>query len=217
MKGIGAKLRQVLLRAALGWLAIASTAWPQSLCFDSEGRVVESRYDASHSIAYRYDTVGNLTNLVVSGTQGETDGDGDSMPDAWEWVWFYGLTNTAAGDFNGDTVSNLEHYQDQTDPTDPDSDGDGMPNADELLAGTSPTNAASCLRIEVLVTTNASGAVIGWQSVAGKRYRMQRATNLTAGGFSNLKTNITASPVMNVYTDTTASGVGPYHYRIELE
>ncbi len=200
----------------MAWAALTVTARSQSFVFDSDGRLSESRLSSTQRVNYAYDSFGNITQSVAIGIQGEADTEGDTLPDAWELVWFNGLTNTAAGDFNQDTISNLKHYQDQTDPTDPDTDGDGMWNTDELLAGTQPTNAASVFQVSSL-RFQASNSVISWSSVAGKKYRLQRSSGLLTTNFSNLKTNITATPTINVYTDETATGAGPYHYRISTE
>ena len=45
------------------------------------------------------------------------DTDGDDMPDAWEWACFGNMTNTAAGDNDGDGVGNYEEYIADTQPT----------------------------------------------------------------------------------------------------
>lgn len=194
---------------------LTGSAGAQQFSFDSGGRLVEVRYDGSHSIRYRYDEGDNLTNVIVTASLAETDIDGDAMPDAWELVYFNNTTNSAAGDFNRDTVSNLRHYQDGTDPTNPDTDGDHQSNVDELLAGTSPTNADSCLQMESLARTNAAGVVVGWQSVTGRSYRLVRASHVVTGQWSMVVGSITGVPPQNVYTDS--AGGGPYHYRVELE
>ena len=87
----------------------------------------------------RLTDAGNYTVIITSGAGQQTissgailsvlaDFDGDGLPDAWE----------AAYGFNTNTVNNAA-----LDP-----DGDGLTNRDEYVAGTNPTNALSCLRIE---------------------------------------------------------------------
>ena len=201
----------------MGWLCVmllTVEAMAQSYRHDSEGRLVETRYDATHHIVYGYDTVGNLTNLSVTGTQAETDTDGDGMPDAWEWVYFNNLTNAADGDPNLNGKNNLWEYQNGYDPMDPDSDGDGAPNTDETAAGTDPLNPESVFEVSVC-GVRVSGNVVQWYSVTNKYYRIERSTNLPA--FSQLRTNILATPPLNSHTDTTASGSGPWLYRIHQE
>ena len=65
--------------------------------------------------------------------------------------------------------------------------------------------------LEQMGRTNA-GLVIHWSSVDGKRYRVERATNLL-GEFNVLvKTNIFGVAPLNTETDTTATGVGPWSW-----
>ncbi|MBU0676563.1 MAG: hypothetical protein KJ626_00470 [Verrucomicrobia bacterium] len=195
----------------------SNLAFGQACTFDAMQRLTGVRYGVTNTVSYSRDTMGLITNWVCQGGFAETDTDADALPDAWEYVWFDLLTNTASGDYNQDTISNLKHFEDGTDPTDPDTDGDGMSNVDELSAGSSPTNAASCFQMETFSRTNAPGIIVRWQSFTGKKYRLQRASNLVAETFSNLRTNITATPAINVHTDETATGAGPYHYRVQVE
>lgn len=57
--------------------------------------------------------------LTMNGSRITDDSDGDGMPDGWEVQHFGGLTQTAAGDYDGDGVNNLTEYQDGTNPADP--------------------------------------------------------------------------------------------------
>jgi YD repeat-containing protein len=154
----------------------------QTCAFDAQGRLTMVKYSSTQTVAYAYDDAGNITNQVVSGILGEPDTDSDSLPDAWEWVWLNSLTNTAAGDFNQDTISNLKHYQDGTDPADPDTDHDGMLNVDEIVAGTSPTNASSRFMVSGYTLTQASNRqVVTWSTVTGRFYDVDSTTNLLLG------------------------------------
>ncbi len=206
----------IVLIATVALLGSTHPASAQTCTFDAEGRLTLVRYSSTQIVAYAYDAAGNITNSIQTGTMTEPDTEPDGLPDAWELVWFNNLTNTAAGDFNQDTINNLKHYQDGTDPADPDTDGDHSSNVDELAAGTDPTNAASVFQVSGF-RSQVSGPVVSWSSVTGKKYRVQRSTNLAAAGFSSLKTNITATPTINVHTDETATAVGPYHCRVQLE
>ena len=97
-----------------------------------------------------------------------------------------------------------------------DSDGDGMRDEAEVRAGTDATNAASLLAVQAV--SSSAWAVVRWPSVAGKAYRLQRATNLVSGVFSvNVATNLAATPPLNSWTDSTATAAGPWFYRVRLE
>ncbi len=54
-----------------------------------------------------------VSTLVIVG-----DSDGDGMSDAWERLWFGGLSEPANGDYDLDGISNLAEYLAGTNPTD---------------------------------------------------------------------------------------------------
>jgi hypothetical protein len=93
-------------------------------------------------------------------TSGDTDKDG--LPDAWELANFGSLT---AG-------------------PDDDPDGDGMSNRAEFLAGTSPVNAASALRLS-LQPAAAGGMQLQFTRAAGRIYVLRGAAEL-AGPWEKL-------------------------------
>ena len=97
-----------------------------------------------------------------------------------------------------------------------DSDGDGMNNWQEWIAGTNPTNATSVLKVLAPpATNNASGIKITWQSVLGKYYSVQRATNLgVPSPFTTIVSGIFGQNGTTSYTDTTATNPVPYFFRI---
>ena len=108
-----------------------------------------------------------------------TDCDDDGMPDAWELGHFSALTNVSARS---------------------DWDGDGFPDAWEYLAGTQPTNGASALQLKESTQPAAGACRLQWDSVAGKRYRILRSTNLN-NGFTLIQAGVGANAPLNVYTD----------------
>jgi uncharacterized GH25 family protein len=125
------------------------------------------------------------------------DANYNDVPDAWETQHFGGL-----GWMSDDS----------------DWDEDGSSDLSEYWAGTNPTNNVSFLGVVGNeVRTSGAAFIIRWSSVAGKTYRIERATNLMAGFNANVKTGITATPTMNTETDTTAGVEGPVFYRVRLE
>jgi len=64
------------------------------------------------------------------------DADRDGLPDVWELYYFGNLTNTPAGDPDGDSQSNAYEFLHGTDPTifnfSGDTDNDGLPDAWEM-------------------------------------------------------------------------------------
>jgi hypothetical protein len=83
----------------------------------------------------------------------DADTDADGLPDSWET--FQGVSGSAADD-----------------------DGDGSDNLREYLAGTDPLNPASLFRANVL-TMGSAGLQLSWQSVPGRVYQIEAATDLS--------------------------------------
>jgi len=98
-----------------------------------------------------------------------------------------------------------------------DSDGTGMLNWQKWIAGLNPTNPASVLAmIPPAAPNNSSGATFSWQSVSGRNYFIQRASNLSTG-FSTIQNNIPGQDGTTTFTDATATGAGPYFYRVGVQ
>jgi T5SS/PEP-CTERM-associated repeat protein len=95
----------------------------------------------------------------------------------------------------GDGISNGWKQKYGFDPFDPtvagaDPDHDGVNNLQEYLAGTIPTNAASCFKITSLTPTNGN-LKLSWSAVGGKSYVVQTNSDLS-------KSFADASPVIAV-------------------
>ena len=56
----------------------------------------------------------------------ENDTDADGLPDLWEIQKFADLSQSGAGDWDGDGVTNFQEYQNNLEPKLGDSDGDGL-------------------------------------------------------------------------------------------
>jgi hypothetical protein len=91
-----------------------------------------------------------------------------------------------------------------------DYDGDGMNNADEDLAGTSPLNQNSVLRILTL----ANGNLLTWSSVPDKTYRVLATTDLTTNPVP-ISGVITAAGPTASYLDNAATNSRKF-YRINV-
>lgn len=89
------------------------------------------------------------------------DSDGDTLPDAWELA--YGFS----------TNSPLDRLAD--------ADGDGLSNADEYLAGTNPTNAASCLQVEAAI--EAGRAALRFDAISNRTYTIEYSTSPRGAGW----------------------------------
>ena len=146
------------------------------------------------------DVVPGLQGLVRTGGRlnllRTVDTDRNGLPDWWEQTYFGQLTGV--------------------DPN-TDSDHDRESNLAEWLAGTVPTNAASCLRLLTPGMTASNTAVLRWPSVAGKFYRLERATNLLTGFNTVVRSNIAATPPTNSEVDAVSVPGRLRLYRIRLE
>ena len=98
-----------------------------------------------------------------------------------------------------------------------DADGDGASNFAEWVAGTNPTNPASCLRLLTPAVTATNSVIVQWPSVAGKTYLLERSTNLIIGFDAILRSNIAATPPTNSEPDTLTLPTQPRYYRILVE
>lgn len=117
----------------------------------------------------------------------------------YSWLWQFGLATDGSADF--------------ADP-----DGDGLNNWQEWRAGTTPTNAASVLKVNSVMPTNDfSQATITWQSVSGKMYVIDRASDLAAqSAFSTVASNIVGQVGTTSYTDTNATSNAAF-YRVGVQ
>ena len=95
-----------------------------------------------------------------------------------------------------------------------DPDADGLNNQAEYLAGTSPTNAASLLKIQRVVQ-DGTGSAITWQSVAGKKYQVFSRADLSSATWQTLGAPVTASGPTKSVLDASATS-GFRFYRVQV-
>ena len=134
--------------------------------------------------------------ISISVIEMQADNDRDDLPDEWEFQFSASLTNLS---FSSDR------------------DGDRLCDGHEFLAGTDPTNTASCLRLLEPELEPGTGVVVRWHSVSDRWYRLDRSSNLLCGFTHVVMTNIPAVPPTNTVSDSVSDIDKCLFYRIGLE
>jgi subtilisin family serine protease len=124
------------------------------------------------------------------------DTDGNGLPDWWEQSYFGHLTGTSP-------LADADH--------------DGQSNLAEWLAGTNPTNSASCLSLTPVRVEGPNKYALRWPSTPGLFYRLLGSTNLEAGFTQVILTNIPATPPLNTLSAPALPSASPEFYRLQLE
>jgi len=120
----------------------------------------------------------------------------------------------------GDGIPNSWKQQNGLDPFDPnlgsqDPDGDGLSNLQEYFAGTSPTNAASALRI-IGVVPEGNNLRVTWATAAGKTNALERSATVGTN-FAGIFTVINTTGTVTNYLDVGAVTNTPAgFYRVRL-
>ncbi|HTI97275.1 MAG TPA: lamin tail domain-containing protein [Dongiaceae bacterium] len=126
------------------------------------------------------------TNLIT-----QTDSDGDHLPDSWELAYFGTLARDGSGDF----------------------DGDGLTDAQEFLAGTSPVDAMSYLKLDL--SLDGSGTSLQFHAVAGRSYTVLYREAFGSGNWLRLQDVPASGSDTNVtVTDPGAGKLGSRFYRL---
>lgn len=137
-----------------------------------------------------------LTGLITLANR-STSSYGDGIPDSWRLRYFGTVDNILS-------VSNA------------DADGDGVNNWKEYIAGTDPTDPASCLRAgtDQAVAQNQQDSVVYWPSVSGKQYVIERSANLFPPVWTPISTNNGTGTDMEIHD---GSGGGFRYYRVRVQ
>jgi PKD repeat protein len=156
-------------------------------------------YGYYHPIAPQGDGIRllNYVRLVRGGNNSAVDHVGDGIPDWWRRQYFGGSGTTvttesaASADPDDDTVTNYSEY----------------------LAGTHPLSGSSVFKIETISLD--SGFTVFFQSVAGRRYTLYHATDLTSGAWTPVPSQIDVpgSGGVDSLTDPSPSGAQQF-YRV---
>ena len=153
----------------------------------------EVRFGATSGTVYRIAVDGKgkaCGNVSLKFSSGSSDADGDGLPDVWETAYF-GSPANADGDGNPD--------------------GDVPSNYEEYVAGTDPTNGASFLAVTNGWIDASGHAILEWNAVAGRLYRLQWSTNLTVG-FETLPGQVSYPS----HRFTNSASAEAKYYRVEV-
>lgn len=103
-----------------------------------------------------------------------------------------------------------------------DADGDGANNLSEAVAGTNPTNSASCFRI-LSVSREGNDVRVKWSTAGGRKYVLQVSTGVNgsySSNFTDFSQVISAQGTGESSTNTldygAATSTSPRFYRIRL-
>lgn len=97
-----------------------------------------------------------------------------------------------------------------------DHDHDGMLSWEEWVAGTSPTNSADVLKIDMQIETAENSSMLIWKSVSNRVYKVWRSTEL-ADGFRQVSGTLKATPPANTFNEPQMPAGQPVYYRISVE
>ncbi len=122
------------------------------------------------------------------------DLDGDGMDDAWEVRYFGDLSHNGSAD----------------------SDGDGLSDWAESKMGTDPTDPASRLSPQMVVSPDTGQIRITWQSAPGRSYRVQYKEDLNQANWNDLGGGVVVNGSSAACWDAGAGTSNQRFYRIAV-
>ena len=158
-----------------------------------------------------------------------TNVDGSPLTDLGGYKVYYGTTSgvyatvLAVGSVTTATVTNLQPGMTYFFAvTCYDIYGNESAFSQELtVVATDPPYPNSALKMNCLCQPTGKGEtgfVVGWVSVTGVYYTVERSTNLRAvPAFTAIASHVPGQGSSSLYTDPTATGSGPYYYRVQAE
>jgi hypothetical protein len=167
--------------------------------------VVEDGSYGVHNLSY---AVGLLKASIADLTD---DADHDGVSDQWEIARFGSITAyDGNSDPDNDGVSNALELAAGTNPLAADTDGDGVSDLVEFKAGSDPLNAQD---VPGFVVKIYGAAEIEFASETGKKYQVQRVSDLT-GSWLNVGSVTNGTGDMISMTTSTRSGGTQGYFRV---
>ena len=133
---------------------------------------------------------------VVKLDQEGPDTDNDGIPDNWEKLHFSGLSVAGVNS---------------------DFDGDGFPDFSEQHAGTDPKDSSSSLRFDTPIDVENQTVLLRWQSVPGRRYRVEKSNNGDPTEWKSIAKGLTARFDSLEHADLRIDNGKPVFYRLVVE
>jgi uncharacterized repeat protein (TIGR01451 family) len=187
-----------LVTCAVGTISIGSTVTVQITAKPGASSNITNISNAATVMGTEFDPVATNNTATVSIVV-YLDADNDGIPDYWTQQ-FFGHGTGQASDHSraGD-----------------DADGDGLSNLQEYLAGTSPVDPGSALRI-ITMEEAATNIVVGFASVTNKLYRLESSDDIS-GPWTNIVADQIAGTGETVQRlDMGAATLPKRFYRVHL-
>jgi hypothetical protein len=161
---------------------------------------------------------------AIRGTDGDYDNDG--IADSIEGTGdpdFDGLANLEDNDSDGDTIPDAFEFVNGLDPLNPadallDSDGDGQSNLNEFVAGTSVNDPADVFVAVFAVVTPGTTVEITLSGKAQRQYFLERRISLTTGDWIGVESSeqLNTDQSLSLEDDNPPTSNAFYRVRVTL-